>query len=1148
MAPGADVAKIQLAFDGADEVVLDGAGAIRLRHAGGIHLTHAAPIVYQEIDDETVPVEGRFTANDEGVVSFSIGAYDDQSALVIDPQITLSTYFGGSLGESGNDVKVGPNEALIIVGDTLSVDLPGESDDLAGDVDGFVARLTPDGQALEFVTYLGGSGEEQLWALAVADDGAMALAGYTASPDFPTVNAYQETFRGGGLFESDSFVAKLNAEGNDLAFSTYLGGEDIFDESNFGFDFARDVAIDDEGNVYVTGETAAFDFPATQTLDGRACVGTDTGTFFGDGYLAKFTATGQIDYAFCFGAEQRDNGRGIALAADGSVHVVGFTSSSGFPVSAGALQTQRAGEEDVHITHFSADGTQILSSTFFGGSGEDFAQQVRLLSDGSRVIAGSTDSSDLPTTFGAFQREFAGYRDVLVTRVSNDATRLLFSTYLGGDDLDDGWGLEVDGNDAIYLAAGTFSLDFPLAAPLQSERTGAGVLEEVEVGDDDDTLAIDSTAGFINVINNNAREVVIGVGNRGLNRAYYFDAITGEYLRAQPIGSEENTTHGIALYDADIVQDGDVAIVVANSDAPSRVFLHENRVPVERFTLGEEIRDSRAVAVGSLLNRPDNGEIDIVLGNYLQPNLYFGGARQGFGAGEALFPGSEDTATVALVAGDVNGDFVPDIVEGNDGQLNAVYINVGGEAGFLPAQFIGNEADPTRAVALEDMDGDGDLDLLVGNDGAPDRIYFNDGEGVFANPISLDDQAASTSGIFGAAPFLGAPARIFAVDDQGGRVYTYQDGVINRFPMTQQALPVTAVEETFGIGVYQAGAVGAPLQRVSISLQDAYFTVLDPAGREALFSTLLGGAGSDSLSWGLALDGEGNALLAGTTRARDFPSVAPLQAQNNGLSDAFLTRIDVSDVALPNRLRYTTVVDLQGPGLDGITKVVLDWATLSCDESAAEELYDLRLSLIAGQALVDADTAIRDGLLQPLGLLERADPRWDYDLDTITLLDFATGTDGVIDSADATGVYYRVVPVGLLTEDAIVRIERFEDGVLVAVEESDVLAQYTIVLAGDCDADGVNAFEDNCLYARNPDQRDTDGDGIGNFCDADLNNDCLVNLQDLALLRGALQTGDEDADLNGDGVVNARDLRIARDDLFAAPGPSGTRNACSARP
>ncbi|MEM9383869.1 MAG: SBBP repeat-containing protein [Pseudomonadota bacterium] len=1152
IAPGGQVDDIRLAFDGVEQVTLGQRGELLLQGNDGVQYTHAAPVIYQSVAGEQIAVEGQFAAREDGTVAFTVSRYDERTALVIDPQITLSTYFGGGDNDIGTDLHVAPDGGIIIVGDTRSVDLPLEDalppGENAGDLDGYIARFSPDGQTLEFATYLGGSGEENIWSVALDGDGAIVVAGYTASADFPTLNAYQSEFRGGGFFDSDSFVTKLSGEGDQLVFSTYLGGADIDDERGSGFDFARDVVIDDAGAIYVTGETAASDFPATQALDGRACLSTDNDGFLGDGYLAKFDAQGEIDYAFCFGANQRDNGRGIAVAADGSVHVVGFTASTDFPVSADALQGLLAGLEDIHLTHFSADGTLILSSTLLGGTSADFAQQVRLLPDGSRVIAGSTESNDFPTTFGAFQGAFGGGRDALAARVSPDASRLLFSTYLGGNDFDEGWGMEVDEEGKIYLAASAGSLDFPLVAPVQAERTAAAALNPPVLPEqNEDSRALASTPFFTNPLTNGT-ETLIAAANGGQNRAYYFDTSTSEFLRSVELGTTQDATHDIAIFGTGEIFPGNAGIVAANNDAPSRVYIHDpSATPFEAYILGDEIRDSRAVVVARLLDRLDLSQDDIVLGNYLQPNLFFAGTGGEPGPAEAIFPGSESTATVVLAWGDLNGDGRADVIEGNDGQLNAVYFNLSEEEGFAPATFIGNEADPTRAIYVEDVDDDGDLDLAVGNDGAPNRLYLNAGDGTFAAPIDLDEQPARTRSVYVQRPLNGSPARIFAVDDQGGMAYTYQDGAVGRLPLTLDAKPVTAIEPT-SVGNFQAGGIGAPLQVIAISLDDAYLTVLDPAGRSALFSTLLGGAGDDNVSWGLTLDQQGNAYVAGNTRATDFPLVDPWQAENRGLFDSFLTRYMMDDVRIPNRLRYTTVLELTQPTLDGISKLVLDWTTLACDESAAEDLYDLRLSLIAGQVLVDADTVLSDGLLQPLGQAERSDPTWSYDLATITLESVGTGTEGAIETPEASGVNYRVITPTPLTEGGVIVIEKYEDGVLLEAAEADLQVQYTIVLEADCDADGVNGFSDNCLYQRNPNQRDTDGDGIGNFCDADINNDCLVNLQDLALIRAALQSANEDADLNGDGVVNGRDLRIARADLFSPPGPSGIANVCSARP
>ena len=102
----------------------------------------------------------------------------------------------------------------------------------------------------------------------------------------------------------------------------------------------------------------------------------------------------------------------------------------------------------------------------------------------------------------------------------------------------------------------------------------------------------------------------------------------------------------------------------------------------------------------------------------------------------------------------------------------------------------------------------------------------------------------------------------------------------------------------------------------------------------------------------------------------------------------------------------------------------------------------------------------------------------------------------------------------------------------------------SISLIADEDGDGVDDFSDNCVQVANADQRDTNGDGFGNICDADLNNDCIINVLDLALMESVFYTDDQDADAQGDGFINARDLGRMRLRFFSPPGPSGLPNQC----
>ncbi|MEL7451050.1 MAG: SBBP repeat-containing protein, partial [Pseudomonadota bacterium] len=504
VSPQADPGQIQLGFTGVTNVEVAHDGTLHVRSATA-ELTHTAPVIFQEIDGETLAVEGGFVRTEDGNLRFQVAAHVADEPLVIDPQVSFSTLLGGSDSDGGQDITVDPTGRMIVVGTTSSVDFPLADQSppgLTGDVDLFVVRLAADGQSLEYATYIGGSQEENPHQVELDADGNMVIAGYTASSDYPTVNAAQPAFLGGGQFNSDAFITKLAADGASLIYSTFLGGS-APPASFFGFEWIRGLALDAQGNAFVTGETSSDDFPATQTLNGRACLDGEAGLLsplIGDGFVAKYTDAGVLEYAVCFGAEERDTGRGIALGADGSVHVVGFTRSTTFPTTPGAFQPSLASPDyDGHVTHFAADGSAILSSTLVGGSFYEFTQQVRVAPDGSRVVIGSTASDDFPTTLGSLQPQSGNAlfdEDATLYRVSADASQLLFSTYFGGFAGETGWGLELDANGRIIFSGFTSSPDFPLKDALQGDLGGAASLEDSIGTSIDNTQAVDADTFF----------------------------------------------------------------------------------------------------------------------------------------------------------------------------------------------------------------------------------------------------------------------------------------------------------------------------------------------------------------------------------------------------------------------------------------------------------------------------------------------------------------------------------------------------------------------------------------------------------------------------------------------------------------------------
>jgi hypothetical protein len=198
VAPGSDPARIGWRYAGAEDVRVDAAsGNLHIRVAEGHTLTEHAPIAWQTIDGERVPVAARYTLAADGRIGFALGAYDDTHPLIIDPTLEYSTYLGGGGNEAGKDIAVDSVGNVYIVGNTTSTDFPTFSayqDTYGGGTDDvFISKLSSDGSSLLFSTFLGGTGIDAGYAIALDDAGNAYITGSTDSTNFPTVNAYQDT-------------------------------------------------------------------------------------------------------------------------------------------------------------------------------------------------------------------------------------------------------------------------------------------------------------------------------------------------------------------------------------------------------------------------------------------------------------------------------------------------------------------------------------------------------------------------------------------------------------------------------------------------------------------------------------------------------------------------------------------------------------------------------------------------------------------------------------------------------------------------------------------------------------------------------------------------------------------------------------------
>ena len=305
---------------------------------------------------------------------------------------------------------------------------------------------------LEYSTYLGGSGGGEGQGIAVDAAGDAYLTGTTTSADFPVTSGAFQTMNNGG----DVFITKLNPEGTRLIYSTYLGGSGDGQE-------AGGIAVDAAGNAYVGGSTFSTDFPVTsgafQTVN-NAANGLSVNAF-----ITKLNPAGtELIYSTYLGGSFFDYGYAIAVDAAGDAFLTGESASFDFPVTSGAFQTMNPGG-DAFVTKLNPEGTGLIYSTFVGG-GQGYG--IAVDATGSAYVTGGAGVSDFPVTSGAFQtvdnaNPSVGY-NAFITKFNPEGTALIYSTYLGGDYTDIGYGIAVDAAGDAYVTGTAFSSDFPVTS------------------------------------------------------------------------------------------------------------------------------------------------------------------------------------------------------------------------------------------------------------------------------------------------------------------------------------------------------------------------------------------------------------------------------------------------------------------------------------------------------------------------------------------------------------------------------------------------------------------------------------------------------------------------------------------------------------
>ena len=397
-------------------------------------------------------------------IQFEIPSYDHTRTIVIDPLvISFSSVFGGMLNEISFDIIIDDNEYIYITGWTQSADfynLNSYQANFGGSNftgDAFITKLSKNGSTIIYSTFIGGVGKDEGIDLAIDSDNNVYLTGLTGSVDFPTSkNAFDSTYNGGQT-AGDIFISKFSADGTELIYSTFIGG---FDD-----DWSFSIAIDHDKNVYIGGATLSINYPTTlNSFDSNFNGPFNTGGFVpGDIIISKLSANGSVlldsTYIGGLGIEFVNS---ITIDDQLNIYFIGSTNSdTDFPV-VNAIDSTYNGKGDVFVGKLSSDFSNLIFLTYIGGNESETGSAISLDSENNPIIIGFTSSTNFPTTKNAFSKTINGLGDSFIFKISSDGSDIIYSTFFGGESVDEGLDVVLDNNDYIYLLGVTISENFPL--------------------------------------------------------------------------------------------------------------------------------------------------------------------------------------------------------------------------------------------------------------------------------------------------------------------------------------------------------------------------------------------------------------------------------------------------------------------------------------------------------------------------------------------------------------------------------------------------------------------------------------------------------------------------------------------------------------
>ncbi|MCC2545711.1 gliding motility-associated C-terminal domain-containing protein [Hymenobacter sp. BT175] len=460
VAPGAQASQIGLRYRGAEALTLRADGSLLVRTSvTDVH--EQRPYAYQTVQGrrQTVPCRYKLTGN---VIRYEFPqGYNHRLPLVIDPVVAAATYSGSTGTVFGNTAAYDAAGNIFTGGAAQTFGYPitpgAYQTTLRSTPEVCISKLTPNGAALLYATYLGGGGQDDVRAMLTNAAGDLFLLTNTGSFDFPTTSGCFDASANGG---NDAAISRLSANGTALLGSTYLGGS--------GFDQPVDLDISGQGDVYVVGSTQSSNFPVSATAFSRTFQGS------GDTFVARFNSTlSTLQWCTYLGGSGSDNPAGIKILGNGETVVAGNTTSSNFPVTPGVLTPTYRSPGEAFVTRLRADGTGLVASTYYGAAtGAEFIGSMDTDPAGNVYLLGTTTTwGSIAATPGSVSAPSA---QTFVTKLASDLRTLRYTATMGSFVQFSPRAMRVDACENIHGAgfSNSSGTQMPVLNPLPNGNSG----------------------------------------------------------------------------------------------------------------------------------------------------------------------------------------------------------------------------------------------------------------------------------------------------------------------------------------------------------------------------------------------------------------------------------------------------------------------------------------------------------------------------------------------------------------------------------------------------------------------------------------------------------------------------------------------------